>query len=206
MISKSLTETTSSDIHDIATALSQAFINDPLITSFFPQASPACALSYYTFRFLVSHTIDNGKVTLAHIKDDIEGAALWLPSERTERSFVDEIRYGGIAMLKHQGLPSILRQMRASKQMSTKHHELLSIPHYYLSILGLRPQAQGQGLATQLITPMLERADSEGKPCYLDTHNEVNLNLYRRYGFEVADQDLMKYSEVKHWMMIRTPR
>jgi ribosomal protein S18 acetylase RimI-like enzyme len=96
--------------------------------------------------------------------------------------------------------------MSASKQMAEKHTALLSMPHYYLSVLGLRPEAQGKGLATQLITPMLERADSEAKPCYLDTHNEANVNLYRHYGFDVVDQDAMKGLSVKHWVMIRSPR
>jgi predicted GNAT family N-acyltransferase len=72
--------------------------------------------------------------------------------------------------------------------------------------LGLTKEVRGQGLATQLITPMLERADYEQKPCYLDTHNEANINLYRHYGFEVVHEGVMKDLKVRHWVMIRQPR
>ena len=35
-------------------------------------------------------------------------------------------------------------------------------PHYYLGFIGTAPEHQGQGAATALISPMVERADREG--------------------------------------------
>jgi ribosomal protein S18 acetylase RimI-like enzyme len=193
-------------IDDVATTLAQAFAHDPLMCSFFPYEQNSSALSYYTFRFLISHSLANGEVTLAHANDQIVGAALWLASENAERTLMDEIRHGGIAMLNKQGVKAILRQIRASAQMQQLHQTLMHAPHYYLSILGLTKEVRGQGLATQLITPMLERADYEKKPCYLDTHNEANINFYRHYGFEVVHEGVMKGLKVRHWVMIRQPR
>ena len=193
-------------IDDVATTLAQAFAHDPLMCSFFPYEQNSSALSYYTFRFLISHSLANGEVTLAHANDQIVGAALWLASENAEHTLMDEIRHGGIAMLDKQGVKAILRQIRASAQMQQLHETLINAPHYYLYILGLIEEARGQGLATQLITPMLERADLEQKSCYLDTHNEANINLYRHYGFEVVHEGAMKGLKVRHWVMIRQPR
>ena len=193
-------------IDDVATTLAQAFAHDPLMCSFFPYEQNSSALSYYTFRFLVSHSLANGEVTLAHANNQIVGAALWLASENAEHTLMDEIRHGGIAMLDKQGVKAILRQIRASAQMQQLHETLINAPHYYLYILGLIEEARGQGLATQLITPMLERADLEQKSCYLDTHNEANINLYRHYGFEVVHEGAMKGLKVRHWVMIRQPR
>ena len=174
--------------------------------SFFPHEHTITRLTYHTFRFLISHTLANGNVTLAHASNHVAGAALWLASEKAERTLMDDIRHGGIAMLNNQGIKAILRQMRASNQMLKLHTALIDEPHYYLSILGLTPDARGQGLATQLITPMLERADAAKRPCYLDTHNESNINLYRHYGFEVVHEGVMKGLKVRHWVMIRQPR
>ncbi|WP_338353522.1 GNAT family N-acetyltransferase [Thalassolituus oleivorans] len=193
-------------IDDVATTLAQAFAHDPLMCSFFPYEQNSSALSYYTFRFLISHSLANGEVTLAHANNQIVGAALWLASENAEHTLMDEIRHGGIAMLDKQGVKAILRQIRASAQMQQLHETLINAPHYYLYILGLIEEARGQGLATQLITPMLERADLEQKSCYLDTHNEANINLYRHYGFEVVHEGVMKGLKVRHWVMIRQPR
>lgn len=133
------------------------------------------------------------------------GAAVWLPSGQTERGLVDQLRFGALPMLARQGPAAIGRQIAASGHMDRLHSELMHSPHYYLSVLGLKPEGQGRGLATPLLAPMLERAEQEGKACYLDTHNEANLGLYRRFGFEVRHEGLMPGSDVRHWIMVRAP-
>ena len=34
-----------------------------------------------------------------------------------------------------------------------------------------------------LLRPLLERADKDGKTCYLETLNEPNVEFYARHGF-----------------------
>jgi GNAT superfamily N-acetyltransferase len=55
---------------------------------------------------------------------------------------------------------------------------------WYLSILGVRPAARGQGIAQRLIEATLKRADEVGVPCFLETFNPLSLPFYRRLGFE----------------------
>ena len=59
-------------------------------------------------------------------------------------------------------------------------------PHYYLAILGVRPDRRGRGLGSALLEPGLARADAEGLPCYLESSNPLNVGLYERHGFEVT--------------------
>ena len=58
-------------------------------------------------------------------------------------------------------------------------------PRWYLGVLGVAPERQGQGLGTRLMQPVLERADREGLPVTLETGQPRNLPIYRRHGFEV---------------------
>jgi ribosomal protein S18 acetylase RimI-like enzyme len=59
-------------------------------------------------------------------------------------------------------------------------------PHYYLRAIGVSPAAQGRGVGSALVAPMLERADAEGVGCFLQTATEANVAWYGRFGFEVV--------------------
>lgn len=55
---------------------------------------------------------------------------------------------------------------------------------YYLVYLGTKRSARGKGYARQLIEHMSDRADREGRACYLESTSTKNLALYRRCGYE----------------------
>jgi ribosomal protein S18 acetylase RimI-like enzyme len=63
-------------------------------------------------------------------------------------------------------------------------------PHWYLEVLSVRPEHQRQGLGSQLVTPILERADRDGVPCYLETADPANVAFYERFGFAVINAAL----------------
>jgi ribosomal protein S18 acetylase RimI-like enzyme len=70
----------------------------------------------------------------------------------------------------------------------------------------VEPKYQGQGVGSHLIRPMLDRADSAGLHCYLDTHREQNVKLYQRHGFEIAERMEVPGHPVPVWGMLRKPR
>lgn len=57
-------------------------------------------------------------------------------------------------------------------------------PHWYLSIVGVRPGLQGQGLGTRVLAPMLDRCDRLGIATYLESSNPRNHSLYHRLGYD----------------------
>jgi GNAT superfamily N-acetyltransferase len=64
-------------------------------------------------------------------------------------------------------------------------------PHWYLAVLGVRPERTGRGLGGALLAAGLERVDRDGLPAYLESSNPRNVPLYERHGFEVV---------VEHWL------
>jgi GNAT superfamily N-acetyltransferase len=64
-------------------------------------------------------------------------------------------------------------------------------PHWYLAILGVRPERTGRGLGGALLEPGLARADAEGMPSYLENSNPRNVPFYERHGFDVV---------AEHWL------
>jgi GNAT superfamily N-acetyltransferase len=57
-------------------------------------------------------------------------------------------------------------------------------PFWYLNSIAARRGQRASGLGAQLLVPMLERADREGLPVYLESSNPRNLTFYDRHGFE----------------------
>jgi GNAT superfamily N-acetyltransferase len=57
-------------------------------------------------------------------------------------------------------------------------------PHYYLSLLGTDPAQRGHGHGLRLMGDNLRRIDEEHLPAYLEASAPVNVDLYRRHGFE----------------------
>ena len=61
-------------------------------------------------------------------------------------------------------------------------------PHCYLQSIGVRPGYQGQGLASGLVRPFLDEADSRGISSYTETMTPSNVGLYEHFGFTCVEQ------------------
>ena len=56
-------------------------------------------------------------------------------------------------------------------------------PHYYLSMIGTLPSAQGKGIGSQMISFIQDLAKKESKSIYLETSVPKNVEMYLRKGF-----------------------
>lgn len=57
-------------------------------------------------------------------------------------------------------------------------------PHWYLAVLGVDPEDQGQGIGTQLIDGLRALACTESLPIYLESDRPESVAFYRARGFE----------------------
>jgi GNAT superfamily N-acetyltransferase len=78
-------------------------------------------------------------------------------------------------------------------------------PHWYILAVGVRPEHQGRGLGSALLSPTLARCDREGLPAYLEASSERSAALYERLGFEHVRQ-LRLAGSPPLWLMLRPPR
>ena len=76
---------------------------------------------------------------------------------------------------------------------------------WYLSIAGIAPAAQGQGLGASVLAPGLAAVDAARAACFLETYNERSLPFYARLGFVVAGRYAEAVTGCDYWLMLRQP-
>lgn len=133
-----------------------------------------------------------------------QAVALWLLPGRTAMTLGRMQKAGMLSAPLRMGLSAFGRFMDFAGHTDKLHKISAPMPHYYLFALGVRPSAQGQGAGGLLVREMLKRIDQERMPAYLETQKQRNLELYRRFGFEVtAEGEFPKLKGLNNWGMLR---
>lgn len=159
--------------------------------------------------YIVAATCYNGIATT--IGPDYEGVALWLPPGRNVDGWWTGFR-SGLWRLKFQ----------LSTEGNKRYDELVSVLHdtkisvlgerddeaWYLLYLGTKPSARGRGYAKKLLEHMIQRADTENRPVYLESSALANNSYYRKFGFEVKRDIFLKrgLAPVRLSIMVREPQ
>lgn len=149
----------------------RAFEEDPPVRWLYPEAESyaahfaafAAALGAPAFRDVTFRLSD-------------ASAALWLrPGAAPDEVALCEIIERSIPTHRQADVFAVVEAMDS-------HHP--AEPHWYLPIIGTRPDMQGRGFGAALIAPVLEICDQTGVPAYLEATTECSRALYARLGFE----------------------
>ena len=187
------------EVDRLAHSLTKAFFDDPVFAWFWPYAHRRYDRIHRFFRTLAleGSTLPHGHV---YTTDTVGGGALWLPPGESETSTMETIRM--LPELYRVTGRSFVRAVRGLSLMDATHpHE----DHWYLWFVGVAPKWRGRGLGTALMRPILDRADDEGMPAYLEATSPLNRRLYERHGFEVTGEIQLPKGPPM-WPMWREPR
>lgn len=97
------------------------------------------------------------------------------------------IKAGGLKMLWRLGLRSIVRLLRfeGEAQRVAQHHKTAN--DGYLMAFVTRIDKQGQGYGKPLMKALLDHLDVFGEGCYLETLKAKNVDLYKRFSFQLEE-------------------
>ena len=194
----------SSQTREVGQVLARAFHDDPHWAWLLPDESRRAQVLRWFMEVWARHCHKYGEVHTTAGK--VEGVALWIPPGKYPPSVVGMILGGMMLVPLKFGRAAVGRLMSAANYMARLHKRDVPSRHWYLSILGVDPPRQGQGIGGALIQPVLARADAEGLLCYVETERERNLLFYRRHGFEVVVEDDLPNGGPHFWTMKREPR
>jgi ribosomal protein S18 acetylase RimI-like enzyme len=190
---------TSEDVPALARMLARAFFDDPVaMWSCRPDhLRPKVLERFNTAR--MRHLLGDSEVWTT---PELASAALWAPPKRWKTTPRQDL-----------GLARIMLHPRLIARGPLIGYGLLGLerkhppapPHWYLAVLGTDPPAQGQGLGSTVLSPVLQQCDADGVGAYLESSKERNIDFYARHGFRVT-AELRLPRGPKMWAMWREPR
>ncbi len=130
----------------------------------------------------------------------LDGVALWGPPDRHRQGLRELFQ-----LLPTSPFLVSSRMVRALRLLSRSTRSTPGAP-LVPRHPGDRAGAPGPGIGSTLLKPVLERADEDGVPAYLESSKERNVPLYRRFGFEVIDEYRSKVGSPPIWRMWREPK
>ena len=168
-------------------ALASAFADDPVLVSVFSPANKAevraklAKLCPDMFRLYET----SGRVFIGEQDGVVAGAAImhtpnYPQAPDAVRSTFQE------TFLRHnkpEQLPMWSEAMGAFGDIRDR-------AQYHLSVLGVHPYFQRQGIGTAILDHILEFVDAERQGIHLNTFKLENLDYYQRFGFKVTEERL----------------
>ena len=137
--------------------------------------------------------------------EEMNGFAAWLPFGFTGNKALPFLFSGGIKLILHSGLGLVGRLSHYEKYAMNLKKEFTDNYDWYLFNLSIKKDAQGKGIASKLLRPMLEFCDNEKMVAYLETNKESNVGLYKHFGFELKKEEIIPKTTVTHYAMVRQP-
>jgi GNAT superfamily N-acetyltransferase len=184
------------DVAACAAALALAFADDPVYRYIHPGDREWERVGPRFFQILLRHFAVHATVLTTGAAGAV---AIWTPPEPPPPAFARlafTLRLG--ALLGRR----IARGARVGTALESLH---CAAPHWYLAILGTAPAAQGRGLASSLLAPIVDRCDAAGVPAHLETATESNLPFYAARGFAVVGEARVAGGGPRLWALQRAP-
>jgi len=183
------------DLPRLSACLAEAFRRDPLHRWALPRESQWRRCSRRLWALALRRSIASHAVFTT---EQLHGLAVWEPPGSRSGFLLqvrDGVRAGSIVGPRALLLARGLWRIRASRPHST---------HYYLYILGTKPEFQGRGIGSSLLAEGLSRCDAVGSPVYLEASHRENIAFYERHGFEIC-RTIRVTPQVQVWGMWREP-
>ncbi len=187
------------DASEVGRLLGEAFAEDPVANFLLRGQNRSRRLFELMFRCVYSPLGGNPRL-LAQDQNTL-ACALWAPAEKSHRLSAQAKWRIGLHLASFVD-PMILLNFARYDAFVCMHEP--EVPHHYIHAIGVRPDHQGRGLGQQLLDVVLQRADQNPAPVYLENSNERNIRLYERNGFEVVSEEITPGGGPPVWFMLRT--
>ena len=170
---------TLADVDLIKKILLVSFKNDPHVNCLLEPSKNKHKLNIL-IDYVVDQTFRRGEI---YLSDDNNAVALW-DFESNEKMSLRYI-WQNLAFLIRIGISSVIRIVKSEDRI---HNNFRKYPRYcHLYMIGVLPEAQGKGLASLLMNPMLQRMKEKSIPVFLETANLRKVDIYKKKGFKVFE-------------------
>jgi GNAT superfamily N-acetyltransferase len=133
-------------------------------------------------------------------KDEVLGIAMWMPPREDGQKETWSEWFEGWRLWTEQvvmnslhgrGGLNVRRYWIWKAKQAEAQSQIWTDPrgYYFLNIMVVKPGSQGKGIGKALARQVTQRADEEGKRCYLESSRDVpNIKIYEAMGFHFVKQ------------------
>ncbi|SLM36431.1 gnat family protein [Lasallia pustulata] len=201
-----ITPLTEADIPGAIDTIQQAFTEDPYNRWVFNDRSTfSLARNRVSLRIRCLWGIHNAlffvaKDTSSDDKDKVLGTAMWMPPRpASEQESWDEwiqawwlwLRQVGMNAWWGRGGLNVKRYYIWKTTQALVQKSIWTDPqgYYFCNIVTVLPSEQGKGIGKLLFKAVTDRADAEGRRCYLESsRDEPNVKIYEKLGFKMIKE------------------
>lgn len=182
-----------------ALTIGKAFANDPAFHWIFPEETSRVE----KIRRLNLVAVKMGlRIGHTYTSQGGKALAIWVPPGR-KISGMDMMISGMVTVPFRIGLSPFMKFGSIMDESEKIHLKHMTVPHWYLMILVVDPDLQGQGLGSDLVEEGLARVDSDHCGCYLETSEPGNIKFYESFGFTVMEHFRTEKGGIDVWAMHR---
>jgi ribosomal protein S18 acetylase RimI-like enzyme len=186
-----------------AQVVAAAFYDYPMFTFYFPDPGKRSRLLPWYLGNVLTCALHYGEV---YTTPEISGVVFILPPGHTQISQSEYAKNGFLLTPLLLGYRDYTRSQECEKFVADTHKKVMDDrPHYYLWGLAVDPNQKRRGIGTALMKPVIDKADADEKPIYLETHDEKNVAYYQRMGFSLVHTDTIPKFDLAIWCMVREP-
>lgn len=184
------------DIAALSGLLTRAFANDPGLRFVIQDDSEWRRIAPRYFAGVLSDALKHGH---SLVDDHHRGIALWEPPGFAPSFPRQLVTFARLALLFRRNLGRALQLQRHTEKYRP------ATPFWYLAYIATEPVEQGKGIGSELLTPVLELAEREYLPVFLECANPRSLAFYLAHGFNIVDE-VSIVDGPKLWPLRRDPR
>ena len=136
---------------------------------------------------------------------ELNGFVVCMPPRYKGTKTLPFMANGGMKLILNSGLKLIGRLLKYENHAMPLKKRFTNHDDWYLFNLSIKKSAQGKGIATKLLKPMIEFCNSKNAILYLETNKESNVSIYEHFGFTLGDKNFIPKTDVMHYAMIKHP-
>jgi len=185
------------DLQNAVNVLTDAFSEESMWKEVFKNEEKNRALTELMVRFCFKY----GNVVST--SENIEGVMAIAPYDKDMTTW-RIIRCGAFFLSMQIAREAKIMQV-LTKAVEEAKKSLNLGPYIHLLIMGVSQEFQGKGFGGQLLRAVIEKAEIENLPIYLETQKEANVSLYEKYGFSVEKKVILPDPlNLPMWLMIQS--
>ncbi len=154
---------------------------------------------------VILKSFDKNAICYSESKD-VNGMVIWFASNFNGTSAFKFLTSGGIFLPFSVGLGTFFRMLKYENHAMDIRKKYTNNTGIYLYNASVKTKAQGKGLLSKLIKPILNLSDEINEIIYLETHDKNNVPLYEHYKFELCEANSISKTNLIHYAMIRNKK